>query len=253
MLVTVRNSFPILCDLRVKFVADEEDPDLLNCVVDLQVTSDELPLGEEDCNVAFRRLTLSVSNEGMEIISGSRYGEPKKKNAVPMTDKATQKNTTKIMRSLGLAGSTDTGVVGKAAVGREHGTEFESEKSYHEDGEHLRVKAKPNDRWEITEPGGAPLDCTYLLGDKLFSASRNNLANRNTATIELKVKQRDLAINGKFAGAKPPKFLKSLSENQRRLLDIFICKSLSKMCYGDRSYAGEIVVADFEYVHTDEE
>jgi len=111
------------------------------------------------------------------------------------------------------------------------------------------VTARPNLRWEISEPKDEFLDGTYMEGQQLFAAALSGKSNRTACTISLKVRQRDLVINQVIRNESALSFFQSLSESQRRLIDIFIAKSLSEATYGNRRYVGEIVLSEAEYQH----
>jgi hypothetical protein len=243
------NSIPDLCELSVSFLENTEDPNCLDCFLDLRISNGEIPLGEQECKVSFGRLFLSVDTEGMEVLTGSRFGEPTKKNEV-MRHKATtstdQKKSSSSLKAffdsntppqvgLKVEQSKSSGVIGSDNV-----EEKEPDQ---------RVKARPNLRWEVSEPNGEPLDGTYMENESLFTASMAEPSNRRVTSIELKVKQRDLVIDQIVRNNSALSFFSSLTENQQRLIDIFIAKSLSEATYGDRKYTGEIVLSEFEYSH----
>jgi hypothetical protein len=247
--MTATNNIPDLCELSVSFLENTENPNLLDCFLDLRINTGEIPLGEQECTVSFGRLFLSVDKEGMEVLTGSRFGEPTKKNEVMRHKKTASTDEKRSGWSLSaLVGSkTPPQVGGKLEHGRSSGVV----KSDHveEKEPHQRVKARPNLRWEVSEPNGEPLDGTYMENESLFTASMAEPSNRRVASIELKVKQRDLVIDQIVRNSSALSFFSNLTENQKRLIDIFIAKSLSEATYGDRKYTGEIVLSEFEYSH----
>jgi hypothetical protein len=247
--MATKNSIPDLCELSVSFREKAEDPNLLDCVLDLRINNGEIPLSDQECQVSFSRLILSVNKEGMDVLPKSRFGEPTKKNEVAKrkeTAKAEQKKTDWAL-SIG-GGSNSFPKVGGNAEHNNASSFTKSEKTEEEEP-HQRVKARPNLRWEVCEPNGEPLDGTYMENESLFTASIAEPSNRRVASIELKVKQRDLLINQISRNNSSITFFKDLTENQRRLIDIFIAKSLSQAVFGDRKYKGEIVLSEFEYTH----
>jgi hypothetical protein len=249
----VRNSFPQICEFKVKFEPTQDAEGCFDCVVELRIASDEIPLGDEFCEIAFRKITISVDNEGTEILANSRFGEPRKPNSIPLTKETEITESAKSLSGWRAKVSSTKKPSLTGHAGREIKRGTSSLKQYREEGQYRRVKARPNDRWEVTEPAQQLLDDTYLCDDILFSIEVNKKANRTRSSLSLKIKQRDLAINGIFADDSSKKFFGRIGENQKRLIDIFISKSLSQLAYTDRKYAGEIILAEFEHEFFDED
>lgn len=249
----MQNSFPQICEFKVHFEPKEGAEGCLDCIVELRVGRDEVPLGDEDCEIAFRKLTISVANEGLDILTHSRFGEPRKKNAVPLKNETTIIDKGKNIAGWGVNISSNKKPSVAGNLGHEAENATTNSRQYLDEGHYFRVKARPNDRWEVTEPAQQLLDDTYLCGDALFSAKRTKQPNRCRSSLSLKVKQRDLSISGMFADERSKTFFGRMNENQKRLLDIFICKSLSQLAYADRRYAGELVLAEVERDFFDED
>lgn len=243
------NSIPDLCELLVRLVEDPEDSSALLCLVDLRIANGEIPLGDEDCRVGFQRLTVSVDTEGVAINPGSRFGEPKKNNSVTISQTVTnQGNKKKGWKTSGGVNQTGVPLV-KAEAEGECSSGQMTQSILKDEFSDLRVKARPNGKWEVSEPNGGVLDGTYLEGDQLFSSSPFEGANRSGVTLQVKVKQRDLSVNKLMRNDLGFSFFNRLSEGDKRLVDIFIAKTLSKAVYGKRKYMGEIVLSEFGYEH----
>lgn len=245
--MSVENSLPDLCELVVSFVEHPDSSNTLQCLVDLRVSSSEIPLGDEECEVSFRRLILSIANEGMKVKPGSRFGEPRKNNAVSKQRQVSKSNESSRSRQWKIGGKSSGKPEGEVGLGGCKNDTTLSLETANEEEPHIRVKARPNDKWEISEYENEVLDGTYLEEHTLFEAELTQQANRVATTIELKVKQRDLAINQIMRNESAVSFFSKLSENQRRLVDIFIAKSLSNSVYGDRKYIGEIILSSYEF------
>lgn len=216
-------------------------------VLDLRLASGELPLGDDECEVSFERLTISVYREGFEILNGSKYGEPLKENSVAASKASKSQSQTKSSTSAKIAAAANKIPLVNVSAEKSSLRQNEKSLSTQESYDHLRVKARPNDRWEVSESDREPLDGTYLQQTPLFQALTLPNANRRSLNVSLKVKQRDLSLkqirrNGESVGR-----FERITENQRRLIDVFIAKSLSNAVYGNRKYMGEIILSMFEY------
>lgn len=249
-----QNSIPDLCELEVRLVGDLETDDDVYCVIDLRVHKGEIPLGDEECEVCFQKITVSVDLGGLSIVPGSRFGEPKKNNAVALKRISTEIDKRKKIAGLSfLAKATTSSVEGNAEFrsGLSSSNERESKLESTECEEHYRVRARPNQRWEVIEPDGSALDGTYLEDELLFQMSRVAGSNMETISIDVKVKQRDLQINQMVFTQSAVKFFSGLSKTQRRLIDIFIAKSLSSKLYDGKCYLGELVLSTYEFINED--
>lgn len=169
--MTAINNLPDLCEFNVQLLRDvETDGDIL-FVVDLRIHSGEIALGDEECEVCFTKLTISIDLEGLDT-PRKRYGEPKKQNAVKLTKSSKQTNKRRKSGSLGFAANLKKGANFKGGVKASTSTEQEYKLENKEESEHLRVQARPNLRWEITEPDAETLDSTYLEEDILFQTKK---------------------------------------------------------------------------------
>ncbi len=245
------NSVPEICELGIRIEPASDQSGHVRCVAELRLFNGDIPIGDEDCEISISRATISIDLEGLSPLQGTRYGEPRKPNAVPIEKGVKQAkvadrsfkaggevrlDNSKPNLKLGVGG----GIKGSATS--------ETTLSSLETIEHLRVRAIPNLRWEIREAEDTPLDGTYLDGESLVELTKLEHANRSSLGVTLKVKQRDLEIKQGMSGDLSPKFFARFTNNQRRLLDIFIAKSLSAAVSGRGEYRGEISLSE----HTDE-
>ncbi|MCG7572393.1 hypothetical protein MHM39_02340 [Phaeobacter sp. CNT1-3] len=243
-----QNSFPDLCELLVEYQDNTEDENIQNCMVVLRVSTGEVQLGDHECTVEFNRLYISVDHEGMEVVSGSLFGEPKKPNEVNRTSELAHKRDTKRNSS----GALD---ISRTAFAANSKTEFGYSEAMNQDiivreeGTELRVKARPNLRWEVREPDGTPLNSTLLLNDRLVAFSKHSTANRRRSSLSLRAKQRDIQIKPHSGDAKTEKLFAYLTTNKKRLLDIFIAKSLHEAATSSQPYRGEILISQCEHDH----
>jgi hypothetical protein len=243
-----QNSFPDLCELSAKYHESDEDASIRNCMVDLRIASGEVPLGDHECLIEFMRLFISADHEGMEVVSGSLYGDPKRSNEVSLLNDVhkTKEDKGCISGSLELLPKS---IRPKLKLAQETNQVTSQEVRLKDEGTDLRVKARPNLRWEVREPTGVPLDATFLAGDRLLALTKRDGGNRNYSFLELKVKQRDLRISPARGHAKTEKRFSDLTTTKRRILDIFIAKSLSSASYSKQEYRGEILVSRCEFNH----
>ncbi|UWQ73301.1 hypothetical protein [Leisingera sp. M658] len=243
-----QNCFPDLCEFLVKYQNSDDDEAVKSCVVDLRVASGEVPLGDYECLIEFTRLFISVDHEGMDVVSGSLYGDPKRPNEVSRSNQIQEKQEDKGLIT-GAMELTRKGFTGSGKLERARTQATNRELTLKEEGTDLRVKARPNLRWEVREPSGEPLDSTFLADDKLLALTKKPDANRSYSSLELKVKQRDLRISPVHGDAQTEKRFAGLTTTKKRLLDIFIAKSLSNASYSNQQYRGEILISRCEYNH----
>lgn len=249
VLLSTINSLPDICELEVRLNKVSSDQEEIECVVDLRIHNSEIALGDEECQVCFKKLTISVDLEGLDIVPGSRFGEPRKSNEVSFTKHSTQEKSKEKKLGYGLSTAFGRGRVDASASANAGSQSLAKHTTSNESREvqvHRRVKARPNKRWEVAELDNEPLDDTYLENTVLFRANKAIGSNRERIAAEVKVKQRDLLVNQIRITQSAETFFSRLSINQRRLLDIFIAKSISSALYDGKTYIGEIVVSKFE-------
>lgn len=241
------NRLPEVCELGIRIDQLEEEGGDLHCVAEFRLFKGDLTLGDEECQISISKAMISIELEGLSPTPGTRYGEPRKKNSVQIRKSVTKQTS----RGSSYKASGDLGVStfslrGKATASGEYyssseaGTAVEATDTF----EHLRVRALPNLRWEVSEPDGEPLDGTYLEGDGLVKLQRADRANRTSFCAWVTVKQRDLVIKQITLGTSSQGFFGRLNTTQRRLLDIFIAKSLSSALNWGGNYCGEIKLSE---------
>ncbi len=100
----VTNSFENLCELEMSIKANDVEG-YVECIVCLNVSRDEIPLGDQDCEVSFRKIYLSLDFEGYEIIPGSKFGEYVRKQKVDKRQlKTSHDKSEKSMKFFGRMG-----------------------------------------------------------------------------------------------------------------------------------------------------
>lgn len=241
------NSIPEICELGIRIEAASNQEGDLVCVAELRLHNGDIPLGDEVCEVSVSKLTISIDLEGLEAVPGSRHGEPRRPNATRIDRTITQTNAAgKSYKAASDVCFNDTLPSLRASAGGEisGSTARETALTVNDQAEHLRVRAIPSLRWEVTEPDGAQLSGTYLDGESLLGLARAERANRSSLSVSVRVKQRDLNIKQDIAGSSSLNFFSRLGNTQRRLLDIFISKSLSAALNGGGKYLGEIKLSD---------
>ena len=118
---------------------------------------------------------------------------------------------------------------------------------------HHRVKALPNLRWEVREADDSPLNDTYLESDSLVRFARAERANRTTVLARATVRQRDVAIDQVVKDKLSLRYFTRISQTQRRLMEIFILKSIDSALRGTGKYVGEITLSSANIQLPDEE
>lgn len=245
--VITTNSVPEICELGIRIDQPEDEDGDLRCIAEFRLFRGDLLIGDEECQISISKAMITVDLTGLSPAPGTRYGEPRKSNAVPITKHV--RTQTSRATSYGAGGGLGVGSSSpeaKVAIGGEihrsceAGTATEASDTF----EHLRVRALPNLRWEVREPDGDALDGTYLEGDDLLKLRKSDRANQVSIRAWVTVKQRDLVINQITLGPPLLSLFGRLSTTQRRLLDIFIAKSLSSALAWGGSYRGEIKLSE---------
>lgn len=241
------NSIPEICDLDIRI--DQSTPDDgLSCVTELRLINGEIPIGDEDCDVSLSKLTISVDVAGLIPIPGTRYGEPRKQNRV-LVDKSLDQTQT---GSSGFRLGMDVELNGSmpfvkldVGVATSKKTERVAKAVAKEKFEHHRVRAIPNLSWEVSEYDGTALDGTYLDNDQLVGLTRAAGANQTLFEAKISVKQRHITIRPLESSTLSTSVLAKFDDTKKRLMDIFIAKSLSAAVSRERRYSGEIMLSSF--------
>lgn len=250
------NSMPEICELGIRIVSAPDQEGHLLCVAELRLHNGDIQLGDEVCEVSVSKLTISIDLEGLEAIPGSRHGEPRRPNSTRIDRTVTQTNAAgKSYKAASDASlSTTIPLLRASAEGEISGsTARETALTVNDHDEHLRVRAIPSLRWEVSEPDGAQLSGTYLDGESLLGLAKGERANRSSLSVNVRVRQRDINISQVMTGVSSLNFFNRIGNTQRRLLDIFIAKSLSAAVSGGGKYLGEIMLSDHSGEIQDEE
>ena len=86
------NSVPEICELEIQIDQPEERDGELRCVAEFRLFKGDIPIGDEECQISISKAMISVELEGLSPAPGTRYGEPRKNNAVCIT-KSVRKQT----------------------------------------------------------------------------------------------------------------------------------------------------------------
>jgi hypothetical protein len=225
------NSLPDLLELLLRVVPSKGKGGGFDVSSELRITKGIVE-GEEDLSfeVALRRVWLDLNLDGLDPISGTRFGEPVKDNEAEVKRKTSLEVVkqgeahAKIGLSIGpskVSGSLSAGAEGKAAEKTVQST-TSTEKILH-----LKVKARPNLKWEITEsPQLDELDGTYLEGiegDPLCKVSAKKGANFRSIQLDAIVKQRDVILRA----LKEKRLISFRHPTQEKMMKILIAKALS--------------------------
>lgn len=240
------NNIAEICELGIRIRPSASIEGELDCIAELRLCSGDVELGEETCEIAISKMTLSLDIEGLKPVPGSRFNEPRKQPVAQMERTVTQTNSAgkAFKASAGINFDSTTPSFGASAAGELHGSsQRETVLKAVDCFEHQLVKARPNLRWEVREADDSPLDGTYLESDSLVRMSRCERANRSTLVARATVKQRDVSIKQVMRDAVSLKFFKRISTTQRRLMDIFIAKSIDAALRGSGKYSGEITLS----------
>lgn len=219
------NSLPELIEVIMR-VTNSNEPSNREVRVELRI--DSVALVTDD-NVEFvvqlERASLAMDLDGFEVVPKSRHGEPIKPNDVSIEHKMTSQQ----VRKGEIAGQADlklgpkpTGSIGLKAGGSAASTLTESVSSK-EKYNLLRVKARGNLTWEVSEPAeeGRTLGDTYLNDDVLCKIKALPGANMLAVRLDAFARKRDI----KLVPAKKSKF-SFKSTNHEKMFNALIAKSL---------------------------
>ncbi|MFD1483615.1 hypothetical protein [Paracoccus nototheniae] len=187
---------------------------------------------------------------------GSRFGEPRKQPIFEMDRVVTQRNDVATAFKASAKANLDIigPSLGASASGEvEASVRRETVLTAHDRLVHHRVKALPNLRWEVSEADKSQLDGTYLESDSLVRFTRTERANRTAVLARATVRQRDVAIGNVVKDLISWKYFERFNTTQRRLLDIFIAKSIDSALRGSGKYVGEITLSSANVKLPDEE
>ena len=150
-----RNSIPELVELTMLVSKAEETPDENSLHVDLRVSPAQIE-GPDDLSisVSVKRLTLSLDLAGLQIAPTSRFGELLKPNvdAQERTLKTETSIEGEIKGDAGFKVSATSLPEISFSGGAKRTAKTTNSVSSTEKQSHVRVRARGNQTWDITEP-----------------------------------------------------------------------------------------------------
>jgi len=221
------NSIAELVDLSARLVkGSDDDGQSLN--VELRVHPHSVYGPNDLCiSVAIKRLLLNLDLNGLEIVPGTRYGEPTKDNVAvrefthvtEVSEEATGSGEAAI--KISPIGTPEVSTTGRASgsIAAKEALSYKDTRTF------SRVRALGNMRWEVAEPPWEiqKLDLTYIPDKTLCRLSVKDRANQKSLEIKATVRQRDLDLEADRAS----RLLPFRTPNQKKLLKIVIAKALS--------------------------
>lgn len=221
-----QNSLPDLIEVITR-VANSNEPNNKEIRVELRINSVTLVADDNlEFVVQLDRASLAMDLDGLEVVPKSRHGEPIKPNDVSiehkMTNQQTRKGEVSGHAELNLS-QKPSGSLGMKAAGSAASTLTESVSSK-EKYNLLRVKARGNLTWEVSEPAeiGKPLDDTYLNDDVLCKVKALPGANMLAVRLDTFARKRDIKIT---PVSKLSKFAFK-STNHEKMFNALVAKSL---------------------------
>jgi hypothetical protein len=224
-----QNSLPDLIEVLMRVVNSNEE-DHRDVRVELRVNS--VSLVADDCLefvVELDRANLSLDLDGFEVVPKSRYGEPSKSNDVAIERKLTNETVLQGEVSASLEGTVSSVPSGSFSgkVSGSAGTRSTESTSAQQTQNLLRVKARGNLRWEISEPtlqgSTAALADSYLVDDVLCKIKALPGANMLAVKLAAFASKRDIRVTPR---SKLSRF-SFKSRNHEAMLNAVIAKALS--------------------------
>jgi hypothetical protein len=225
------NSLPDILELLLRVVPSKGRDKGFDVAPELRITKGFVE-GEDDLcfEVALKRVFLYLHLDGLDPISGTRFGEPLKDNSAEVKRKTSHEVVKegeahgRINMALDpskIAGSLSAGAEAKAAAKTVQSTTAIEKIS------HLKVKARPNLKWEVTESTQLDeLDGTYLEGldgDPLCKVVAKKGANSKALGLVAVVKQRDVILRAQ----KESRLIRFRNATQEKMMKILISRALS--------------------------
>ncbi|MHB0784401.1 hypothetical protein [Bradyrhizobium sp. 5.13L] len=221
------NSLPDLIEIITR-VRNGNEPDDREVRVELRIDSITLATDERlEFTVELNRASLSLDLDGLEVVPQSRHGEPTKPNDVSVEHKLTRESTKQAeaggSAELNLSSQPSAALSGKlsGSVASKTTESMSAQQTY----SLLRVKARGNLRWEVSEPGDGnkALSDTYLNDDVLCKVKALPGANRLAVKLAAFARKRDIRVT---PISKLSKF-SFKSKNHEKMLSALIGKALS--------------------------
>ncbi|MCK1524753.1 hypothetical protein [Bradyrhizobium sp. 17] len=222
-----RNAVPELIEVLMRVGSVEDGNREVRAelrVHNISLTTDEAV----EFSVELDRAVLALDLDGLEIVPKSRHGEPTKQNDVQFEHKMTDERSRQGEISASAEGTL--GVQPSASFAAKAsgsaGVKVTESITAQQTQSLLRVKARGNLTWEVTEPmiggGSKPLDDTYLNDDVLCKVRALPGANLLAVKLEAFARKRDLRITPL---SKLSRF-KFASKNHEKMVGALIAKSL---------------------------
>jgi hypothetical protein len=222
------NSIPGLLELLLRVAKPSSKSAELDVFTELRISSATLDAPDGLVfTVALKRAWLSLDLLGLDPVPGSRLGEPAKPNEVTVKQKMSQE----VVRKNEIGGHVgakidSTGASAGLELGAKHSSAGKTVVSTTsvESKPHIRVKARGNLMWEITDsPQLGELDGTYLNNESLCRTRSRVGANARTVQLLAYAKQRDILLrlekgNSRFSFP---------SLNHEKMMKILIAKAIS--------------------------
>jgi hypothetical protein len=184
IMATQQNSLPELVELLLRTVCNEAGE--WDVRVDLRINSGDLDCSDGTAfNVSFKRAWLKLDRSGIDIVPGSRHGEPTKPNVVTIKQKTSSESVVESqadahaeLSAHASASKTQAGLDAKAGASAKHNVKGKTTvpATASESTSHLRVKVRPAEQWEVSESQGRRADRSshIIYSKKHFSQSIQN-------------------------------------------------------------------------------
>lgn len=222
-----QNALPDLIEVITR-VQNGNEPESREVRVELRI--DSVTLAADECLefvVELNRANLSLDLDGFEVVPKSRHGEPAKPNDVSVEHKLTKESTKQAevggSAELNLSSQPSAALSAKASgsVASKTTESMSAQQTY----SLLRVKARGNLRWEISEPGDGSraLGDTYLNDDVLCRIKALPGANMLAVKLAAFARKRDIRVT---PVSKLSKF-SFKSKNHEKMLNALVGKALS--------------------------
>jgi hypothetical protein len=198
-----RNSIPELIEVLMRVVASNE-PQTHEVRLDLRVYRAEV-VSEEGLEfvVELDRAVFGLDLDGLDVVPKSRFGEPTKPNDVSIEHHLSRESSVQGEVGASLDGAVSANPTGGASLklsGSASGKQTHSSSAQLTERK-LRVKARGNLKWEITEPhpaaGLSPLHDTYLNDEVVCKITAQKGANRLAVRVATSARKADIRLSMK--------------------------------------------------------
>lgn len=207
------NSLADMVELRSEAIVQ----DSVSLLVDLRISTVDIPFAETTFRVGLSAAYLRVQLEGLKVSTGHRLGDINPLQASISSNTQSIKDQKKSLAISGMMG-------GKIQVTGEVGgkVEFSQKDDQSTAYSHNGIRALPNNCWRVENPAGQndPIQASILTGQELLRLNTKQSANRMTLDLVLDAAPSEIVVTSKTRKRKIRQV------NRERVIQIIATRSI---------------------------